>query len=76
MSSESKRSISEISSAYQSLCVKAGHIQYQVFTLTNDLKLLNQELRDLNLEAAAAQKAEAEAKQEASKPTLVPVASE
>lgn len=56
-----KRSIPEIQGEYQTLCTKAGHVQYQIFTLSKDLEMMNQELRDLNLEAAAV-KAEEDAK--------------
>lgn len=57
MSKEFKapRKLEEIQADYQRLCVQAGHIQYQVFTLNKDLALLNDQLRDLNLEGAAAQ---------------------
>lgn len=47
-----KRTIAEIQQEYQGLCLKAGHLQYQVFTLKKDLALVNDELRDLNLEAS------------------------
>lgn len=40
------------------LSYKAGMIQYQIFTLTKDLELLNQSIRDLNLEAFNARKEE------------------
>lgn len=53
MSENKKRSIPEIQSEYQNLCLKAGHLQYQVYTFSRDLEMVNQELRDLNLEAAA-----------------------
>lgn len=64
-----KRSIPEIQQEYQNLCLKAGHLQYQVFTHERDIDMINNELRDLNLEVAAA-KAE-EAKEAASAPVLV-----
>lgn len=46
------RDVSEIQVDYQNLCLKAGHIQYQIFALSKDLELVNSSLRDLNLEAA------------------------
>lgn len=61
---KSPRKFPEIQAEYQSVAAKAGHVQYQVFTLKKDLELLNQTLRDLNFEAAAAQK---EAADEAAK---------
>lgn len=56
--SDKKRTVAEIQNEYQSGCLKAGHINYQIYTLGRDLELLNSSLRDLNLEAAAAQVAE------------------
>lgn len=63
MSEEKKsRSLQEIQSDYQNLCVKAGHIQYQISVMSEDLALVNKTLKDLNFEGAAAQaKAAAEA---------------
>lgn len=58
MSEAKKRSIPEIQQEYQNLCLKAGHLQYQVYTFTKDLEAVNKELRDLNLEAAAVKAAE------------------
>jgi len=55
------RKLEEIQAEYQRLCLQAGHIQYQMSTLEKDLSLLNEQMRDLNLEGAAAQKAAAEA---------------
>lgn len=57
MSQESKKSrtVAEIQSDYQNLCLKAGHIQYQVSALSKDLEMVNSSLRDLNLEAASVQ---------------------
>ncbi len=57
-SEKKQRSVSEIQSEYQGLCMKVGHIQYQIFVLQKDLDLLNNTLRYLNLEAAAAKAAE------------------
>lgn len=66
MSEAKKRSIEEIQQAYQQACVRAGHLQYQVFALSQELEVVNQSLRDLNLEAAAVQ-AEASKSAEAPK---------
>jgi hypothetical protein len=56
--SESKektpRSIGEIQAEYQSLCTRAGDLQYKVFIFSKDLELVNASLKDLNFEAAAA----------------------
>lgn len=58
----SKRTVSEIQQSYTDLCVKAGHLNYSIFALKIDLALVNEQLKDLNLEGAAAQKAEQDAK--------------
>lgn len=66
MTDKKSRTIPEIQQEYQNLCLKAGHLQYQVYNHTRDLEMINSELRDLNLEAAAVQAAEAaKAKEEA-----------
>lgn len=65
MSEEVKkeRGIPEIQQDYQNGACKAGHLQYQIFTLQKDLDLVNETLRELNFEAAALQaKSNAEAK--------------
>ena len=50
---ESKnRSMQEIQQDYANLCVKAGQLQYQIYTFEKDLADVNKELRDLNIEAA------------------------
>lgn len=59
------RSMPEIQQEYQSLCTKAGHTQYQIYTLQKDLDAMYSTLRDLNFEAAAAQNAAAEAAKKA-----------
>lgn len=66
---KSPRAVSDIQSDYQNLCLKAGHIQYQIFALSKDLELVNSSLRDLNLEAAEIAKVE-------SKPEEAPVVEE
>lgn len=62
MSEEKKpRTIADIQAEYQNLCTKAGHLQYQIHALDLDLKVVNDALRDLNLEASSLQKANDEA---------------
>jgi uncharacterized coiled-coil DUF342 family protein len=58
MSETKKRTIDEIRKEYTDLCLKAGHTQYQIDTLTKDLGVINNTLRDLNFEAASVQAAE------------------
>jgi hypothetical protein len=63
MSEEAKsRTKEDISRDYSNLCTKAGHAAYQVATIQKDIELMQSTMRDLNLEAAAAAKAEEEAK--------------
>lgn len=50
--SEPERTVAKIHEEYTALCARAGHLQYRIFTDGKDLELLNQQLRDLNLEAA------------------------
>lgn len=45
------RTLNQVGSEYQNLCVKAGNTQYQIVTLQKDLDIMNQALRDLNNEA-------------------------
>lgn len=73
MSEEKKpRSIAEIQAQYQSLCTRAGHLQYQIDAIGKDLVQVNEALRNLNFEAVTAQNAEAEAaKAAATAPTPV-----
>ena len=61
----STRTVPEIQQEYQNLCIKAGHLQYQIYTYEKDVEMINKELRDLNLEAAASKAAEAKASEEA-----------
>lgn len=78
MSDKKTRSIAEIQQEYQNLCLKAGHLQYQVYTYGKDLEMVNKELRDLNLEAATVKAAETKADVEAVAPApqdnVVPIA--
>lgn len=46
------RGIQDIQGEYQALCAKAGHLQYQLYTFQKDLNLVNDTLRDLNVEAS------------------------
>jgi len=62
-----KRTKEEIAREYSNLCTKAGHAAYQVATIQKDIELMHQTMRDLNLEAAAADKAEKEAANEQAK---------
>jgi hypothetical protein len=53
MSEENKpRTIPEIQQEYQSHCLRAGDIQYRITQYQSDLDLVNNRLRDLNIEAA------------------------
>lgn len=47
------RTVVQVQSDYQNLCTRAGHVQYQLFTLEKDLSMINESLRNLNLEAAS-----------------------
>lgn len=74
---KSPRPVSEIQQEYQMLCTKAGHVQYQIFTLQKDLDVLNSTLRDLNLEASESKTAEdAKAAEEAKVKASEPLAEE
>lgn len=62
MSDKPKRSVEEIQQEYARVCTRAGHTQYQLYTLQKDLELINNTLRDLNIEASSAPKVEEEKK--------------
>jgi hypothetical protein len=51
-----ERTMDVITKEYSDVCAKAGHIQYQVGVLSNELATLNDKLKELNLEAAALSK--------------------
>lgn len=55
MSEEKKenRKVEVIQQEYQNLCMKAGHLQYSIKCHKDDLALVNEQLRELNLEAAS-----------------------
>lgn len=52
------RTVPEIQNEYQGLCLRAGHLNYQIYALSKDLDMVQNSLRDLNIEAATAQAAE------------------
>lgn len=47
-----ERTVDGIQNEYAGICTRAGHLQYQIFTLNKDLDLLNAQMRELNFEAA------------------------
>lgn len=75
------RTLTEIQQEYQRLLVKAGQIHYQMDVYRRDIEMINEELRDMNFEAAAANKASKDAEaakqktQDASAPPAAPQAS-
>lgn len=58
------RTKDQISREYSALCTKAGHAHYNLVTIQKDIEMMQAAMRDLNLEAAAVAKAEAEKPQE------------
>lgn len=48
---EPERTLDDVRNEYSKLCTHAGHLQYQLYTLTADLKLINDQLKSLNFEA-------------------------
>lgn len=58
------RDIKEVEQEFSNLCAKAGHLQYQVAVFSEDLKLVNEEIKKLNFEAAAIHAATKEAAKE------------
>ncbi len=79
MSEENKkkeRSSSEIQSEYQLLCAKAGHLQYSVGVMKQDIERINAALRDLNNEHFKAKERDAAAKAEEESVKLDAVAEE
>lgn len=66
---ESKvRSMAEIQHEFSTLCARAGHLEYQIYTHEKDLELLNNQMRNLNFEAAAVKaKEDAKSKEEQKK---------
>lgn len=55
------RKVAEIQQEYQQGCLRLGHLSYQIAALEEDKKILTSQLRDLNLEASAANQAEQKA---------------
>lgn len=53
-----KRTVEQLSGEYAQLCQKAGHLNYQIHAISKDLELVNEQLRELNLEAATLQASE------------------
>lgn len=67
------RSMKEVEQEYSQLILKAGQLQYQVKIGQDDLSLLNEQLKDLNFEAAAINAAAKKAADEVKAgPSLVP----
>lgn len=59
------RALESIQGEYRQLCYQLGQLNYQLYTLGNEEKIINEQLRDLNLEAGAAVAADQEAKKKA-----------
>jgi len=49
------RSLEEINKTYGELCARAGELQYKITVDTDQLKQINEALRNVNYEAAARQ---------------------
>ena len=62
MEEKKSRTLAEIQQEYSQLCMKLGNLVYSQHALKTDADSLLEVLKDLNLEGAAAQKAEQEAK--------------
>lgn len=67
------RTLQQIQQEFTALCTKAGHLEYQCATYQKDIDILQEQMRNLNFEAAALQGHEmaqkAKAAQEKSKET-------
>lgn len=61
------RPLGVIQQEYTQLCAKLGHLSYQIHTLSKEAELVTGTMQELNLEAAAAGAAEAQAKLTAAK---------
>ena len=72
MSDKKERSVKEIQDDYTQLCARAGHLQYSISALGDDLRLVNEQLKQLNIEGGIAQKREAEAAKAAASAAPVP----
>lgn len=49
--SNKSRTVEQVQQEYTQVCARAGHIQYQIAQLKNDLELANSSLQSLNREA-------------------------
>lgn len=54
------RKVDEIKSEYTNVALKAGSLQYEILTKQDDLNLVNNRMKDLNLEYIQASNLEAE----------------
>ncbi len=52
------RSLVELQQEYARLCANAGQMQYQIFDLQKNLDLVNEQLREVNLEASTVKQSE------------------
>lgn len=68
------RTLRDVQLDYQNACLKAGQMQYQKAMLEEDLRLLNNAIKDINLEAAHLQSVAAEAAKLVAAQTPAPVA--
>lgn len=55
------RTLQEIGGEYRQLCMTAGDLQFKIDSFKRDLALLNDQMRDLNFEAIAANQRDQEA---------------
>jgi len=46
------RTLKEVEQEFSNLLVKSGHLQYQIKVLSDDLNVLNEQIKELNFEAA------------------------
>jgi hypothetical protein len=53
--SEIKKTYAELQTEFTTLCIKAGQLQYQIDVAERDLKLINDQLRDVALQGVAAE---------------------
>jgi hypothetical protein len=62
MSTENKETLESLQQSYSILCTKAGHLAYQVKTLSDELAAAYEQMRQVNLKGAELKAKEAEAK--------------
>lgn len=60
MTDKKHRPVDEIRNDYGALVGQAGNLQYQIYALGKDLDIILNQMRDLNLEAAASNAASKE----------------